>query len=135
MDETTPTKRSSCPTDEDGRRDPAQCGGGCPGCGGSNEPPQDGLTGLQFAVPAMVAFLLPLVAAIVGSLLGGDGNGRVIGAMVGLLAGLAAAILLGRIMNRPAGMGDGETNQYQIDTSEHIETYGDSNSNKRQADL
>jgi tetrahydromethanopterin S-methyltransferase subunit C len=83
----------------------------------------------------MVAFLLPLVAAIAGSLMGGDGNGRIIGAIVGLLAGLAAAILLGRIMNRPVGMDGDKTNQYQVDTSEHTETYGDSNSHKRQADL
>lgn len=134
MDETRNSQQASCPTDEDGRRDPAKCGGGCAGCGGNAQPPEDGLTGLRFIAPAIVAFMLPLAAAVSGSLLGGAGNGRVIGAVVGLLVGLVLAVVLGKVLASGRAH-DNETNLYQVDTSEHIEKHGDSNSHKRQANL
>ncbi|MBS3820239.1 MAG: hypothetical protein GVY16_06150 [Planctomycetes bacterium] len=127
--------RATCPTDKDGRRDPASCDGGCPGCAGGAEPPADGLAGLRFVVPAMVAFLLPLAAAVIGSLIGGPGHGRVAGAIAGLAAGLLAAILLGRVV-LPRTTNDA-ANPYKVDTSESIEPHGDGdyNTHKRQADL
>jgi positive regulator of sigma E activity len=92
---------------------PGGCPGECPGCGASerdekvghsHEMPdqvEGGLTGWKLAAAAVGMFLVPLVAAIAGAVLAGEGNNRkFLGAVIGLAVGVTVAVLVTKVIRK-----------------------------------
>ncbi len=92
---------------------PGGCPGECPGCGASEQdeklghshdmPDQvgGGLTGWKLAAAAVGMFLLPLLAAIAGAVLAGEGNNqKFLGAVIGLAVGVFVAVLVTKVIRK-----------------------------------
>lgn len=75
----------------------------CPGGGMGEQDPRGALSGWRLSVAALVVFLVPLILALLGSVVAGSSQtARLLGAICGLTVGVAAAILTARLI-RPAG--------------------------------
>ena len=78
--------------------EPMGCGGKCSRCPlGEDERPTGGLQGWRLVVRAGGAFLVPLVAALVGAVIAGEGGtNQVIGALSGLAIGIGTVLAISR---------------------------------------
>ncbi|MFP4105690.1 MAG: hypothetical protein ACLFVU_06295 [Phycisphaerae bacterium] len=77
----------------------ASCTGDCNRCiSGSDQPVDpDAPRGLKLLVPAVTAFTLPLVLAVIGGIVAGGSAGQQwVGAAIGLVGGLLLAVAIGR---------------------------------------
>lgn len=77
------------------------CQGDCHHCQWSPDPPDAPLRGVRFSAASLVAFLLPVVAAIAGGMICRQTVDRcTLGVVVGLLVGIAAAWIVNRVLCR-----------------------------------
>ena len=93
------------------RKEPQACGGGCANCSQMDRAPGIGeWSGWPLAAGAAGVFVLPLVLALVGSLLAGE-SWRWAGALVGLLIGIFGAAGTVAALRRSTRRCDDHSNQ------------------------
>ncbi len=83
----------------------AGCPSRCARCGIGDAPQAGDLRGWRLSVGAVAVFVLPLLTAIAGASLGGDGKvGQFVGAAVGLFTGLATVVTIAAMRRRSKAM-------------------------------